>query len=147
MVVVFYFNNQSKINSTTNIELKIDSIKYKQDSLRLILPKIDSQIISKEGEYEKTRYIIINQSIDSDCSFFTNYLKEHLSKDSGRLNSLNNSRTIERNHSKIDSLRVQEINQYKANVDKLKKSIKIKNTLITGISSGFVVSLLLLLFK
>lgn len=51
------------------------------------------------------------------------------------------------NHSKIDSLRVQEINQYKANVDKLKKSIKIKNTLITGISSGFVVSLLLLLFK
>ena len=41
--------------------LKIDSIKHKQDSLRLILPKIDSQIISKEGEYEKTRYIIINQ--------------------------------------------------------------------------------------
>lgn len=54
---------------------------------------------------------------------------------------------INYNHSKIDSLRVQEINQYKANVDKLKKSIKIKNTLITGISSGFVVSLLLLLFK
>lgn len=54
---------------------------------------------------------------------------------------------INNNHSKIDSLRVQEINQYKANVDKLKKSIKIKNTLITGISSGFVVSLLLLLFK
>lgn len=47
LVVVFYFNNQSKINSTTNIELKIDSIKHKQDSLRLILPKIDSQIISK----------------------------------------------------------------------------------------------------
>lgn len=54
---------------------------------------------------------------------------------------------INDNHSKIDSLRVQEINQYKANVDKLKKSIKIKNILITGISSGFVVSLLLLLFK
>lgn len=54
---------------------------------------------------------------------------------------------INDNHSKIDSLRVQEINQYKVNVDKLKKSIKIKNTLITGISSGFVVSLLLLLFK
>lgn len=54
---------------------------------------------------------------------------------------------INDNHSKIDSLRVQEINQYKANVDRLKKSIKIKNTLITGISSGFVVSLLLLLFK
>lgn len=54
---------------------------------------------------------------------------------------------INDNHFKIDSLRVQEINQYKANVDKLKKSIKIKNTLITGISSGFVVSLLLLLFK
>lgn len=54
---------------------------------------------------------------------------------------------INDNHSKIDSLRVQEINQYKANVDKLKKSIKIKNKLITGISSGFVVSLLLLLFK
>lgn len=54
---------------------------------------------------------------------------------------------INDNHSKIDSLRVQEINQYKANVDKLKKSIKIKNTLITGISSGFVVSLFLLLFK
>ena len=54
---------------------------------------------------------------------------------------------INDNHSKIDSLRVQEINQYKANVDKLKKSIKIKNTLITGISSGFIVSLLLLLFK
>ena len=54
---------------------------------------------------------------------------------------------INDNHSKIDSLRVQEINQYKANVDKLKKSIKIKNTLITGISSGFVVSLILLLFK
>lgn len=54
---------------------------------------------------------------------------------------------INDNHSKIDSLRVQEINQYKTNVDKLKKSIKIKNTLITGISSGFVVSLLLLLFK
>ena len=54
---------------------------------------------------------------------------------------------INDNHSKIDSIRVQEINQYKADVDKLKKSIKIKNTLITGISSGFVVSFLLLLFK
>lgn len=95
LVVVFWITYKPK--TTTNIELKIDSIKHKQDSLRLILPKIDSQIISKEGEYEKTRYIIINQSIDSDCSFFTNYLKEHLSKDSGRLNSLNNTRTIERN--------------------------------------------------
>lgn len=95
LVVVFWITNKPK--TITNIELKIDSIKHKQDSLRLILPKIDSQIISKEGEYEKTRYIIINQSIDSDCSFFTNYLKEHLSKDSGRLNSLNNTRTIERN--------------------------------------------------
>lgn len=95
LVVVFWITNKPK--TTTNIELKIDSIKHKQDSLRLILPKIDSQIISKEGEYEKTRYIIINQSIDSDCSFFTKYLKEHLSKDSGRLNSLNNTRTIERN--------------------------------------------------
>ena len=82
LVVVFWITNKPK--TTTNIELKIDSIKHKQDSLRLILPKIDSQIIS-------------NQSIDSDCSFFTNYLKEHLSKDSGRLNSLNNTRTIERN--------------------------------------------------
>lgn len=37
LVVVFWITNKPK--TTTNIELKIDSIKHKQDSLRLILPK------------------------------------------------------------------------------------------------------------
>ena len=48
---------------------------------------------------------------------------------------------------KIDSLRCEEIIQYKASNESLKKSIKTKNKLITGLGSGFLISLLIAILK
>jgi hypothetical protein len=46
---------------------------------------------------------------------------------------------------KSDSIKTLTIDQQNTSIKKLKKSIKVKNTIITGTSVGFLVSLLLLI--
>lgn len=47
----------------------------------------------------------------------------------------------------IDSLRVIQMSQCENAVSKLKKTIKTKNVLITGLGTGLLVSLLTILWK
>lgn len=74
--------NEPELN--TELTQKIDSLNTVVDSLKLnrtiIVQKIDSSKnrikIIKQG-YEKERNIIINQSTDSDCMFFENYISNY----------------------------------------------------------------------
>ena len=52
-----------------------------------------------------------------------------------------------RNFQMIDSLRVIQMSQCEDRVSKLKKTIKVKNVLITGLGTGLLVSLLTILWK
>lgn len=48
-------------------------------------------------------------------------------------------------YQKSDSIKTLTIDQQNASIKKLKKSIKVKNTIMTGTSVGFLVSLLILI--
>ena len=53
--------------------------------------------------------------------------------------------TLVSEYEKEDSIKAQIIKNQETSIKKLKKSIKVKNTLITGFGSGFLVSLILLI--
>ena len=86
--ISYLIYNNRKINKVDipSISIQIDSISKNNDSLKVILPKIETKIINNKETYEKVRTIIINQSTDSDCRFFSDYISGYQ-----RLDSINNS--------------------------------------------------------
>lgn len=56
---------------------QIDSLRTVNDSIKLNIDSIDSVIINLGKDYEKNYNIILNQSADSDVSFFERYLSSH----------------------------------------------------------------------
>ena len=65
---------------------EIDSIKNVNDSLQLKVDSIDSKLDSINNWYEKNCSIIINQSVDSDMWFFSEYLSKNLNGFNSRNN-------------------------------------------------------------
>lgn len=63
-----------KIDSLTN---KIDSIQNKQDSINKVIDTTEVKIIKIHETYKTTVERIINQPIDSDRVFLTNYLHKY----------------------------------------------------------------------
>ena len=53
---------------------KVDSIKRANDSIKVIIDTTEVEIEHVYEKYIQVREHIINQSIDSDCVFFSNYL-------------------------------------------------------------------------
>lgn len=53
---------------------KVDSIKRANDSIRVIIDTTEIEIEHVYEKYIQVREHIINQSVDSDCVFFSNYL-------------------------------------------------------------------------
>lgn len=66
-----------KVDSLT---VKVDSIKRANDSIKVIIDTTEVQIQHTYEKYIEIRDRIVEQPIDSDCIFFSNYL----SKDSQR---------------------------------------------------------------
>lgn len=65
------------LKKITELELKIDSIKDKKDSIRLVIDSTHVKIISNEKHYQERVNTIIRQSADSDFIFFKNYVNEY----------------------------------------------------------------------
>ena len=53
---------------------KVDSIKRANDSIKVIIDTTEVKIEHVYEKYIQVREHIVNQSIDSDCVFFSNYL-------------------------------------------------------------------------
>ncbi len=110
--------------------------------ISLLLPiKSLSQSISKDS------VLILNpEQVKTINLIFAEH--EKFSKDIPLLKTeISTLQSANQNLTKIDSLRVQEINQYKNNIKQLKKSIKTKNMLNAGLGTGFLLSLLILIIK
>lgn len=87
----FYFNKKNKEIEHHPDTIEIIKYKTKRDSLLQLIN--DTSIVIIEHTYEKNVNNLLSQPIDSQCSFFSNYL----SKNSGRLLDCNNSDSIKTN--------------------------------------------------
>jgi len=84
--------NSELLRSLDSLKSQIDSLNFTRDSLRTVIDTNKVQIIEIEKRYETIRDRIINQSVDSDCITFSNYLSSYQ-----RLSSLNNASTAKNN--------------------------------------------------
>ena len=66
-----------KINK---LELKLDSINTKKDSIRKVVDSTHVKIINNENYYKEVVNTIMLQSTNSDSSFITDYIRLHRSQ-------------------------------------------------------------------
>lgn len=66
----------------TELELKIDSINDKKDSIRMVIDSTHVKIITNEKHYQERISIIINQSASADSSYITDYIRQYRLQDS-----------------------------------------------------------------
>ena len=63
-----------KING---LELKIDSINSKKDSIRTVIDSTHVKIVTNEKHYQERINTILVQSASSDSGFISNYIKNY----------------------------------------------------------------------
>ena len=66
-----------KINK---LELKLDSLNIKKDSIREVVDSTHVKIVNNENYYKEVVNTIMLQSTSSDSSFITNYIRLHRSQ-------------------------------------------------------------------
>jgi hypothetical protein len=80
------FNNPSKedklLNKITELELKIDSLNNKKDSIRIGIDSTHIKIITNEKHYQERIHTIIRQSSSDDSNFIANYIRLYSDKNS-----------------------------------------------------------------
>lgn len=64
------------IHKVDSLNIKIDSLKIQRDTLFSNIDSSKQHIGLIELQYEKDFNTIINQPVDSDIKFFTNYISE-----------------------------------------------------------------------
>ena len=70
-------SNQVLIEKIDSLQNKIDSISTQRDSIKTVIDTTRVQIKEIHKTYEKTVNTILVQPLDSDRSFFTNYISEY----------------------------------------------------------------------
>lgn len=70
-------SNYELLQSIDSLKTKIDSLKDYRDSLRSVIDTNKVKIVEVEKRYETIRDRIITQSVDSDCTTFSNYLSNY----------------------------------------------------------------------
>ena len=70
-------SNYELLRSIDSLKTKIDSLKNYRDSLQAVVDTNKVKIIEVEKRYETIRDRIINQSVDSDCVTFSNYISNY----------------------------------------------------------------------
>lgn len=97
LIVLAYIYNGKQIYkevlSTKELDTIVNKLHKDNDSIITSINKNKEELIDININYEKTNDSIINQSVNSDIEFFTNYL----SKNCGRLYNCNISDTIKAN--------------------------------------------------
>lgn len=68
-------SNDEVLDHIKKLELKIDSLNKKKDSLRIVIDSTHIKIITNEKHYKERVNIIINQPSSSDSSFITDYIR------------------------------------------------------------------------
>ena len=78
------FTPQSKddilIKKITELELKIDSLNSKKDSIRSVVDSTHVKIITNEKHYQERINTIMLQSSSADSSFLSDYIRQYRSK-------------------------------------------------------------------
>ena len=69
--------NVELLQSLDSLNSKINNLNFTRDSLKAVIDTNKVQIINVEKRYETIRDRIINQSVDSDCVTFSNYISNY----------------------------------------------------------------------
>ena len=64
------------------LELKIDSLNSRKDSIRSVIDSTHVKIITNEKHYQERINTIILQSSSDDSSFVSNYIRQYANKNS-----------------------------------------------------------------
>lgn len=75
------------LKKITELELKVDSLNNKKDSIRSVVDSTHIKIITNEKHYQERINIILTQSSSADSSFISDYIRQYSIK-----NSLSNSK-------------------------------------------------------
>ena len=70
------------LRKITELELKIDSLNNRKDSIRTAIDSTHIKIITNEKHYQERINTIIRQSSSDDSSFVANYIRQYSDKNS-----------------------------------------------------------------
>lgn len=73
-------NNDGLMQKITEIELKVDSLNNKKDSIRVAIDSTHVKIITNEKHYQERINTILTQPASADSSYVSNYIRFHRSK-------------------------------------------------------------------
>lgn len=74
-------NKESTIlNRINQLELKLDSLDIKKDSIRSVIDSTHVKIITNEKHYQERINTIINQSSSADSGFIADYIRFYSDK-------------------------------------------------------------------
>lgn len=80
----FIWNNTSTddvlLNKIEKLELKLDSLNNKKDSIRIAIDSTHVKIITNEKRYQERINTILTQPASADSSYVSNYIRFHRSK-------------------------------------------------------------------
>jgi len=62
----------------TELELKIDSLNNKKDSIRTVIDSTHIKIITNEKHYQERINTIINQPLSADSEYISNYIGRYI---------------------------------------------------------------------
>lgn len=80
------YNSKEYLDKIDSLESVLHVISNRKDSIQDIIDTVYINLNKNEKDYEEIRDIIINNSIDDDYIFFSNYLQ----KNRARLDSISN---------------------------------------------------------
>ena len=70
------------LKKITELELKVDSLNNKKDSIRSVIDSTHIKIITNEKHYQERINIILTQSSSADSSFISDYIRQYSIKNS-----------------------------------------------------------------
>lgn len=90
LLIWFYFTNadfspkidrsEIMLDKINKLELKLDSITDKKDSIKIVIDSTHVKIITNEKHYQEIVNTIINQPTDSDYKFISGYIRFYRSQ-------------------------------------------------------------------
>jgi len=66
------------LKKITELELKIDSLNNKKDSIRSVIDSTHVKIITNEKHYQERINTIINQPLSADSEYISNYIGRYI---------------------------------------------------------------------
>lgn len=83
LLYIFILNRNSNneddvlLEKINGLELKLDSLSNKKDSIREVIDSTHVKIITNEKHYKEVVNTIISQPTDSDYVFIANYIRQY----------------------------------------------------------------------